>query len=133
MCQTPILVTDWCTAMTMVSFLVIFVIPIVLYIYSKKRGKELSRLSKDGEKTTATISDREQVLRANSKGKTHYRVSYVFKTESGMTITRTVYVSYDVYQASHIGSEVDIVYLVDNPEVSAMSDLVELVRSAIKK
>ncbi len=113
-------------------FLIIFIIPVLLFLYSRKRGKELLQLSKNGKKSKATVSDRQQILRSNSRGVTRYRISYVFKTESGEAISHTIYVSYDCYQETPIGSEVDIVYLPNNPKISAMEYLVELVRSAKK-
>jgi len=73
--------------MSMLWFLIIFIIPVMLFIYSKKCGKELLQLSQNGKKTTATVSDRQQISRSNSRGTTKYRMSYVFKTESGEAIS----------------------------------------------
>jgi len=49
-----------------------------------------------------------------------------------LVISHTVYVSYDLYQETPVGSEVDIVYLANDPKISALGYMVELVRSAMK-
>jgi len=118
--------------MSIFWFLIIFVVPVMLFICSKKRGKELLQLFQNGKKTTATVSKRQRILRSSPEGTTKYRVSYVFKTESGEAISHSVYVSYDLYQETPVGSEVDIVYLANDPKISALGYMVGLVRSAMK-
>lgn len=118
--------------MSMIFWLfIIFIVPALFFVFIKKRGQELVSLAKNGHRVNATIVNKTH-HRSSKSGSSYYRFQYIFNTKDAEKISNTVNVSMDVYNENEIGSEVEIVYLPDNPKTSAMAYMVDLVQGAMK-
>ncbi len=118
--------------MSMIFWLfIIFIVPALLFVFSKKRGQELVSLAKNGRKIKATIVNKTH-HRSSKSGNSYYKIQYIFNTKDAVKISNTVNVSIDIYDDNEIGSEIDIIYLTENPKISAMAYMVDLVQGAMK-
>jgi len=115
---------------------VIIGVPALLILMSKKRGKEIYALAKGGQTVRAVVVDKKKIRGSSTgsgTGSTSYKVSYVYKTENAEEFSKQVNVSMDIFDGLETGSEVGVVYLPSQPDVSAMEYMVDLVKGAMKK
>ena len=106
----------------------IFLVAVVVVVL--KRGTELRKLVDHGTSTEATV---EKIWKfTGSTGRATHRMRYYF-TVNGQQYKRTVTLTTGECEKFTEGVQVPVIYLVDNPRVSAMANQVELAKKALGK
>ncbi len=95
-----------------------------------RRGLQVRHLAERGETTRGRI---ERIWgHTGSTGTTRHRLRYRYSV-TGCDYSHTILVSPGERERMQEGGEVDVVYLPDKPKVSALSEMVEQARTALRK
>lgn len=98
------------------SFLILMACAVGLFIWlGVRRGNELLRLGRTGLPTTGRLSAKRERTR---KGRTTYTLVYEYRSNKGQH-QRSMKVSRSEFDAAREDTEVDMVYLPDNPRIAA--------------
>ena len=96
-----------------------------------RRGLQIKKLAQEGLLTRALIL--RKGTRPVGKGASSPRLFYQFTDPLGRIRRRSVHVSWEIYEASREGGEIEIVYLPQDPGVNAAKYMVDLVRGQLNK
>jgi len=107
-------------------FLLFFVLLGAALYQVIKRARELPHLVKDGVETQGRIIGKRPSFR---RRRANPSIRYEFQDAMGRTYQRKSYVPHSLYEKLKVGDPFDIVYLPQNPRVSAGKYLVDQVRS----
>ena len=113
---------------SIITGVVIFIVAAVLI--ALQRGLQMRRLAENGVPTTATV---ERLWTYASGGITRRRMRYTFRAGDGREYTRTIMISAGERDRMQEGGTVAVIYLQDNPKISALAELVEQARRALQK
>jgi hypothetical protein len=105
-----------------VLFILFFIVGAVYVVIW--RGSEMRRLATEGVETTGTVVEKYSSHRRGS------RIRYEYRDASGQKHQGRAEVSWEYYKAVKVGDPVKVVYLPQQPSVSALWALVDLVRRA---
>lgn len=111
------------------SGIAIFIVATVVIVI--KRGTELRKLAENGTQAVATVEETWKFT--GSTGRAIHRMRYHFTASDGQKYKRTVTLTTDECEKLTEGVQVPVIYLADNPKVSAMATMVELARKALDK
>ncbi len=95
-----------------------------------QRGLQMRRLALEGVAGTAYVEDK-KALRSTRGGK-RYRLTYRYTTADGQTFRHTPSVTGDLWLSVNPGDPVRIIYLPENPHISALEEDVEKMRQALQ-
>lgn len=111
-----------------VGMVVILVAAVFMAI---QRGLQLRRLVQNGVPGTGTV-DRIRSF-TGSTGVSRYQLRYTFRAGDGREYRRVIMISREERERLKEGDTVAVIYLADNPKISALAELVELARRALEK
>ncbi|HKY63982.1 MAG TPA: DUF3592 domain-containing protein [bacterium] len=97
-------------------------------VFVVRRGLEMKKLAQEGRPARARIVKKARVRR---KGSNPASLTYEFQDGFGKLHRRRIFVSETVYAQHEEGGDLEIVYLLDKPEVSGAKYLVEEVKRAL--
>lgn len=106
----------------------IFIAMVVLVV---RRGLQMRKLVDDGVPTTAIA--KKVIAHTGATGMRRSSLHYSFQDSQGKAYQHTVMISPSERDAIQEGGSVDIIYLPDNPKVSALAQSVESARKALEK
>lgn len=95
-----------------------------------QRGLQMRRLALEGVVSTAYVEDKKSFR--STRGGKRYRLTYRYTTAEGQTFRHTPDVTGDLWLSVHPGDPVRIVYLPENPHISALEEDVEKMRRALQ-
>jgi hypothetical protein len=96
-----------------------------------QRGLQLRRLVQNGVPGTATIERMWSTVVAT--GMSRYSLRYTFRAGDGREYSRSIMISSGERERLKVGDTVAVIYLADNPKISALAELVEQARRALEK
>jgi hypothetical protein len=108
-----------------VLFILFFIVGAVYLVI--RRGLEMRRLATEGVETTGTVVEK---YRRRRGGRRIRRIRYEYCDASGQKHRGRAGVSWKYYEAVRVGDPVKVVYLPQQPSVSALWAEVDLVRRA---
>jgi len=112
-----------------VLFILFFIVGAVYLVI--RRGSEMRRLATEGVETTGTVV--EKYYRRRRGGRRIRRIRYEYCDASGQKHQGWAGVSWEYYEAVKVGDPVKVVYLPQQPSVSALWAQVDLVRRAYQR
>ena len=116
----------------MKSFLMFLLIVGGIVVVVVRRGLQMKKLVEHGVPVTGKVTDRKSRSTSTGGSATHH-LRYEFTAPDGRTYAHRITVTGDEYQSFRDGDEIDLVYLPDNPKVSAQASMVELLRRETEK
>lgn len=116
----------------MTDFLIFFGCMVALVVFGVavmlRRGLEMKKLAQEGQSVQAIVIKKARVRR---KGSNPPAITYEFQDSFGKTHQRRIFVSESFYERHQEGGTIEVVYLLDKPEVNAAKTLVEEVKKAL--
>ena len=114
------------------EILIVFVLFIGAFIaIVVHRGMQMKKLAHDGVVADGKVINKSRRAGAQAKMSTPY-LRYEFYAANGFRYERNVAVGENVYESHEEGDAIGVVYLKDNPKVSAARYMVNLSREALK-
>jgi hypothetical protein len=104
---------------------------IAMVVLVVRRGLQLRKLVSDGVATTATA--KKLIGHTGATGMRRSSLRYHFQDRRGKSYQHTVMISPSERETIQEGDSVNIIYLPDNPKISALAQTVESARKALKK
>lgn len=95
-----------------------------------QRGLQMRRLALKGVVGIAYVEGK-NALRSTRGGK-RYRLTYCYTAAEGQTFRHTPDVTGDLWLSLNLGDPVRIVYLIENPHISALEEDVQKMRQALQ-
>ena len=111
----------------MYTLIVILLIVIAMIVFGVRRGLQFKSLANDGTPAQATVTKKWK------HGQNKCRLRYEYNTPSQGKFSHSPWVTQDEYDRYNPGDSIDIVYLPNNPKVSAMATMVTLAKEALDK
>ncbi len=119
-----------------ISVVLLGLAPVAVGIYAairhiSKRGNDLKRLCEQGHAVVGEVTE----ARAERRSRTdenHY-IRYTFKTRKDTFHERELKVTEHDFGKLKVGQDIDVVYLPDDPEISAFKSLVDQMREAMNR
>ena len=109
--------------------MVVFVVAAVFI--AVQRGLQMRRLTHNGVPATATVE--RMWSHTGSTGMSRHRLRYTFRAGDGREYSRSIMISSGQRESLKEGDTVAVIYLADNPKISALAELVEQARRALEK
>ncbi|HEX5033002.1 MAG TPA: DUF3592 domain-containing protein [bacterium] len=97
-------------------------------VFVVRRGLEMKKLAREGQPARARIVRKEKVRR---KGSDSSALTYEFQDSFGDTHRRRIHVVGSVFDSYQEGDNLEIVYLLDKPQVNGAKYMVEMVKKAL--
>jgi len=109
--------------------LVLFLVALGYRIYS--RGKQILELAKSGVDVAGQVSKKIRDSGGGGVGRSYLR--YSFRAMDGQTYSNKIAISDSEDDQYHEGDSIQLVYLANKPNISAMKTMVEQCREALEK
>lgn len=97
-------------------------------VFVVRRGLEMKKLAQEGQPAVARIVKKNRVRRKGSNPPT---LTYEFQDSFGKVHRRLIHVTESVYEQHQEGGTLEIVYLLDKPEVNGAKYLVAEVKKVL--
>ena len=116
----------------MTDFLIFFGVMVIAVVVGVglmvRRGLEMKKLAQEGQNVQATVLKKARVLR---KGSNPPAITYEFQDSFGKSHQRRIFVSESFYQQHQEGGKIEVVYLLEKPDVNAARALVQEVKKVL--
>ncbi|HKX11539.1 MAG TPA: hypothetical protein VJP40_00195, partial [bacterium] len=97
-------------------------------VFVVRRGLEMKKLAQEGQPAQARIIKKDKVRR---KGSDASALTYEFRDNFGNLHRRRIQVPESIFDQHQEGGSLDIVYLMDKPQVNGAKYMVEMVKKAL--